>query len=249
MEIIWAPHAGYSDPSRRWYNPNRYGRDIEGIVWHHTVGWDEGDLRTVRGQTSRQVSVHYYITNGLGEPGGKPRLFQILKETDGGWHVLSDVMWRGEQQVNNRTIGIELEFLSGQNPFTTAQRELAIELGRVLMARYKLKVGDNVRHRDIQAGKSDPADSWNWTDFLERLGEEEVTDADKQDIIRGVVLTLAELSAGSNPGTPDLFTPEQWATVSKYTHKALKEQTAGGGPDVDAIATAVANKIAERLKA
>lgn len=94
----------------RALTPNRYHRkfqphrilDVELIVYHYTAGGAEGALRWLRTPES-QASAHFLVRrDGF--------VWQLAPLTDRTWHAGGQTSkWRGKGQVNNRSIGIELE--------------------------------------------------------------------------------------------------------------------------------------------
>lgn len=84
------------------------------IVLHATAGRQAGDLKVLRGQTSRKVSVHFYITkHGL--------IHYLVGRTRAAWHA-GVSLYHGVEGLNDESIGIELENLNtGHDPYTEAQ--------------------------------------------------------------------------------------------------------------------------------
>jgi N-acetyl-anhydromuramyl-L-alanine amidase AmpD len=94
----------------RRLTPNRYSRlfqfnrvhPIELVVYHYTAGGFDGSLRWLTSKDSG-VSAHFVIKKN-GEP------WQLAPLTDRTWHAGGQTSkWRGKGQVNNRSIGIEIE--------------------------------------------------------------------------------------------------------------------------------------------
>ena len=105
-----------------------------------------------------QVSAHYLID----EDG---TIHALVDEGKRAWHAgLSS--WRGETDVNSRSIGIELvnpghEF--GYRAFPGAQMEALAELARGIVSRHPISARNVVGHSDVApARKSDPGELFPW---------------------------------------------------------------------------------------
>lgn len=84
------------------------------IVLHATAGREAGDLAVLRGQTSREVSVHLYITK-------KGIIHHLVSFNRPAWHAGASA-WNGHVGLNDESIGIELENLNdGKDPYPEAQ--------------------------------------------------------------------------------------------------------------------------------
>jgi len=114
---------------------------------------------------SAKVSAHYLID----EDGS---LYQLVHEEKRAWHA-GVARWRGADNVNDRSIGIELvnpghEF--GYRDFPTKQIHCLIDLCRDLMARHPIPARNVVGHSDVApTRKTDPGERFPWP-LLSRLG-------------------------------------------------------------------------------
>jgi N-acetylmuramoyl-L-alanine amidase len=105
-----------------------------------------------------EVSAHYLI-----EEDGT--LWRLVRESRRAWHA-GAACWRGERDVNGRSIGIELvnpghEF--GYRPFPDAQMATLITLARDLVADHAIPPGHVVGHSDVApARKQDPGELFDW---------------------------------------------------------------------------------------
>jgi N-acetylmuramoyl-L-alanine amidase len=105
-----------------------------------------------------KVSAHYLID----EDGAT---YALVAEDRRAWHA-GVSSWRGERDVNGRSLGIELvnpghEF--GYRPFPDAQMRALIGLGRDILARHPIPPRNVVGHSDVApARKSDPGELFDW---------------------------------------------------------------------------------------
>ncbi len=105
-----------------------------------------------------KVSAHYLIDDA-------GAVTQMVDESQRAWHA-GVSSWRGETDVNGRSIGIELanpghEF--GYRPFPEAQLAALIGLGREIVGRHPIPPGNVVGHSDVAPGrKVDPGELFPW---------------------------------------------------------------------------------------
>ena len=105
-----------------------------------------------------EVSAHYLI-----EEDG--RLFRLVDEAERAWHAGAG-LWRGDSNINDRSIGIELvnpghEY--GYRPFPAAQMAALIGLARDILARHPLPAQNVVGHSDVAPmRKQDPGELFDW---------------------------------------------------------------------------------------
>jgi len=105
-----------------------------------------------------KVSAHYLID----EDGAVHRL---VAEDRRAWHA-GVAAWRGETDVNGRSIGIELvnpghEY--GYRPFPDAQMDSFRELAAGILTRHSIPARNVVGHSDVApTRKSDPGEFFDW---------------------------------------------------------------------------------------
>ena len=105
-----------------------------------------------------EVSAHYLI-----EEDG--RLFRLVDEAERAWHAGAG-LWRGESNINDRSIGIELvnpghEY--GYRPFPAAQMAALIGLAGDILARHPIPAQNVVGHSDVAPmRKQDPGELFDW---------------------------------------------------------------------------------------
>ncbi len=128
------------------------------IVLHYT-GMESGEAALARlRDPEAQVSAHYLI-----EEDG--RIFRLVDEAKRAWHA-GRAHWRGIDDVNSASIGIEIvnpghEF--GYRPFTPEQMSALIPLVADIKERHGITRGNIVGHSDVApARKQDPGELFNW---------------------------------------------------------------------------------------
>ena len=134
------------------------GVEIDTVVLHYT-GMKTVDEALVRlCDPESQVSAHYLIQES-GE------IIPLVPEEKRAWHA-GESAWRGRQNVNDFSIGIELvnpghEY--GYRPFSEAQMDSLIRLLEELFYRHPIEVRNVVGHSDIAPmRKEDPGELFNW---------------------------------------------------------------------------------------
>lgn len=130
--------------------PGEYGGDEVQRLFTNTLDWNAHPyFRTIEGM---QVSSHFYIRRG-GE------LWQFVSCDDRAWHAGAS-QWRGRDNCNDDSIGIELEGIEG-GPFEEAQYEALSSLCAALAQRYP--IGHIAGHEHVAPGrKQDPGPGFDW---------------------------------------------------------------------------------------
>lgn len=105
-----------------------------------------------------RVSCHYVIDeNGI--------ITQMVPEALRAWHA-GVSSWRGEDDVNSRSIGIEIHNPGhdrGYPDFPAKQMEAVIALGRDIVNRHAMPPEHVLAHSDVAPGrKIDPGEKFNW---------------------------------------------------------------------------------------
>lgn len=140
------------------HGPRAVGLPIDMLVVHYT-GMTSADAALERlCDPAAEVSAHYLID----EAGVVHRL---VAEERRAWHA-GVSMWRGETDINGRSIGIELvnpghEF--GYRPFPDAQMDAFRSLAFEIIARHPIEARNVVGHSDVApTRKSDPGEFFDW---------------------------------------------------------------------------------------
>ncbi len=150
-------------PSTNFPSPNFDDRPsaspIDMLVVHYT-GMESAEAALERlCDAQAKVSAHYVI----GEDGA---VTALVDEAARAWHA-GESFWRGETDINGRSIGIELvnpghEF--GYRDFPEAQMAALEELASGILARHPIPARNVVGHSDVApARKTDPGERFGWT--------------------------------------------------------------------------------------
>ncbi len=132
--------------------------DITMLVLH-SVAFDPEDA--IKTFMVNGVSSHYIIAED-GE------VWQLVDESKRAWHA-GKSKWRGWEDINSRSIGIEFCSKSlGQTSFSEAQQKSATELLKSLIGKYDIKPENVVGHSDIAPiRKPDPGKAFFWKALVE----------------------------------------------------------------------------------
>jgi N-acetyl-anhydromuramoyl-L-alanine amidase len=138
--------------------PGEYGGDAIERLFTNRLDWDAHPYyREIRGL---QVSAHFVIRRD-GE------LLQFVSCTQRAWHA-GRSSWRGRENCNDYSIGIELEGLEGEL-FEAAQYDRLAALLRRLAQRHPLEAV--VGHEHVAPGrKCDPGPGFDWPLLMRLLG-------------------------------------------------------------------------------
>lgn len=140
---------------------------IKVLVIHYTADDFDSSLATL---TDKNVSAHYLIPAIPPSPEGKPRIWQLVPESELAWHA-GISFWRGTNRINDTSIGIELENRGWQKagatkyfaPFEPAQISALVPLAKDIIARYNIRPENVVAHADIAPQrKDDPGPLFPW---------------------------------------------------------------------------------------
>ncbi|MBM3605814.1 MAG: N-acetylmuramoyl-L-alanine amidase [Alphaproteobacteria bacterium] len=156
--------AGLTDLQAPASSPNhgdRRGQRPQLIVLHYTGMADAASARARLCDPLAEVSAHWLVTeDGLTEA--------LVPETRRAWHAGAG-SWQGRDDVNSRSIGIEL-VNPGDSPFPAPQMAALCTLLRDIMVRWSLGPETVIAHSDMAPGrKIDPGPRLDWQG-LARLG-------------------------------------------------------------------------------
>lgn len=136
------------------FGPRRDGRLPELVVLHYTAMPDCAAARDRLCDLAAEVSAHYLI-------GRDGTVIQLVEEAQRAWHAGAGE-WRGQGDVNSRSIGIELDN-PGDAPFAAAQMRALEHLLGVILARWSLGPEAVIAHSDMAPGrKADPGRHFDW---------------------------------------------------------------------------------------
>lgn len=141
-------------------SPNHDARKlpISILVLHYTGMTDAASAIERLTDAEAKVSSHYLIA----EDG---QILRLVDESRRAWHA-GKSHWRGIDDVNSASIGIELvnpghEF--GYRPFSEAQYQALMPLMADITERYGITRGNIVGHSDIApVRKEDPGELFDW---------------------------------------------------------------------------------------
>jgi AmpD protein len=130
--------------------PGAYGGDAIERLFTNRLDWSAHPyFETIRGL---EVSAHFVVRRD-------GSLLQFVSCDDRAWHAGRSA-WRGRENCNDHSIGIELEGLEGGD-FEPAQYAQLARLLRVLAARYP--ISEAVGHEHVAPGrKHDPGAGFDW---------------------------------------------------------------------------------------
>ena len=130
--------------------PGEYGGNAVQALFTNRLDWDAHPyFQQIRGL---EVSAHFYIRRD-------GALWQFVGCDDRAWHA-GRSHYRGRDNCNDDSIGIELEGLEGDR-FEQAQYEALASLCRALAHRYP--IAHIAGHEHVAAGrKQDPGPGFDW---------------------------------------------------------------------------------------
>lgn len=130
--------------------PGQYGGDEVQRLFSNTLDWNAHPyFKSIEGMA---VSAHFYIRRN-GE------LWQFVSCDDRAWHAGTS-SYRGRENCNDDSVGIELEGLEG-GPFELAQYEALAGLCAAIAQQYPVQ--HIAGHEHIAPGrKRDPGDGFDW---------------------------------------------------------------------------------------
>ncbi|WP_333827400.1 N-acetylmuramoyl-L-alanine amidase [Pararhodobacter sp.] len=141
--------------------PRRDGLRPELVVLHYTQMQGALPALTRLCAPEAQVSAHYLI-------GADGQVWQMVSEAMRAWHAGAG-SWRGQEDINSRSIGIELDN-DGDSPFAAAQMLTLEQLLSGVLARWSIPPAGVIAHSDMAPErKSDPGPRFDWH-RLARLG-------------------------------------------------------------------------------
>lgn len=153
MTPIWHPSPNFGE--------RRGGLKPTLIVLHYTVMTPAERALTRLCDPDYEVSAHYVI----GECG---TLWQLVAEGQRAWHAGAG-QWRGAEDINSRSIGIEM-VNDGGSPFAEPLMLCLEALLPRIMERWGIAPEGVIGHSDMAPGrKIDPGPYFDWA-RLERQG-------------------------------------------------------------------------------
>ena len=145
------------------FGPRRDGRIPQFVVLHYTaMASTQAALRALC-DPAREVSAHYLIdTDGT--------TLRLVPEEMRAWHA-GRGSWRGLDDINSRSVGIELSN-TGFAPYAARQMDALEALLQGILARWSLPPEAVIGHSDMAPErKSDPGPRFDW----QRLARQELS--------------------------------------------------------------------------
>ncbi len=149
----------YSSPN---FNDRR-GADIDMVVLHYTdmASCDAAIARLC--DPASEVSCHYLIRkDGV--------IFGLVSEEFRAWHA-GVASWQGASNINDRSIGIELDYpghQAGLPPYPDQQITVLVDLLRDIIPRYQIPLDRILGHEDIAPErKIDPGENFPWSRLVQ----------------------------------------------------------------------------------
>ncbi|MGX9354891.1 N-acetylmuramoyl-L-alanine amidase [Roseobacteraceae bacterium S113] len=141
---IWWPSPNFG--------PRRDGLRPSLIVLHYTAMPSAEGARDWLCTAHAEVSAHYVIARA-------GTIWQLVEEDARAWHAGAG-QWRGQDDINSRSIGIEIAN-TGAEPFPEPQMAALERLMRRIMARHEIT--ETIGHSDMAIGrKIDPGPHFDW---------------------------------------------------------------------------------------
>lgn len=155
--------------------PRRGGLTPTLVVIHYTaMASAEAAVDRLCDPTA-EVSAHYLIT-------GHGQVVQMVEEAARAWHAGAG-SWQGQDDINSRSIGIELDN-RGNHPFSEPQMAALEDLLRGIMTRWPIAPAGIIGHSDMAPGrKIDPGPRFDWARLARQgLAAKSGHDAGPQDV-------------------------------------------------------------------
>ncbi|MDX9689372.1 MAG: N-acetylmuramoyl-L-alanine amidase [Proteobacteria bacterium] len=148
-------------------NHNERKSTIRYVVLHYTDMVDTPTALKRLCDPLAEVSCHYLISR-------QGEIYRLVDESQRAWHA-GISYWKGEQDINSSSIGIELEnpgHTNGYIPFTPEQIGSLIALLKDIMARHTMPPENLLAHSDIAPDrKIDPGIYFPWKNLAtEEIG-------------------------------------------------------------------------------
>jgi len=157
------PSADTAVPNVAWrpspnFGPRADGAAVDILLLHYTdMNSAEAAIRLLC-DPAAQVSCHYVVA----EDG---TITQLVREGDRAWHA-GAASWRGEGDINSRSIGIEIANRGhdhGYPDFPDVQVDAVIALACDICARHGIRRERILAHSDVApARKRDPGEKFPW---------------------------------------------------------------------------------------
>ena len=146
MEITERPSPNFGE---------RAGGIAPSLIVLHYTAMESADAACDRMcDEACKVSAHYLVTR-------EGEIFRLVDEDKRAWHA-GEGRWAGKDDINSRSIGIELDN-DGESAFPDAQMEALEWLLGDIMERHEIEPKSIIAHSDMAPGrKIDPGRMFDW---------------------------------------------------------------------------------------
>lgn len=145
-------------PSPNFGERRPAGAKVKFVVLHYTATDTLAQALDILRDPAREVSAHYVVDRD-------GRVYRLVAEDKRAWHA-GVGSWRGEDDVNSVSIGIEIVNAGPPDPFPERQMRAVVALCRDLAARYPGV--EFVGHSDVAPDrKVDPGPLFPWARLAE----------------------------------------------------------------------------------
>jgi N-acetylmuramoyl-L-alanine amidase len=154
LSIIHTPSPNFDERT----NPDGSAQSVDILMMHYTGMQTGGAALERMCDSEAKVSAHYMV-----EEDG--RIFQLVDEEKRAWHA-GVASWRGNTNINARSIGIEIVNLGhewGYHEFSEAQIKAVISLSKEILNRHDIPARNVIGHSDVAPmRKQDPGELFPW---------------------------------------------------------------------------------------
>lgn len=134
--------------------PRRNGLRPSLVVVHFTAMRSNAAALDRLCDPTAEVSAHYLIS-------AQGEVYQMVEEDQRAWHA-GQGEWAGKDDINSRSIGIELDN-KGTHPFAEPQMAALESLLQGIMLRWNIGPEGVIGHSDMAPGrKADPGPRFDW---------------------------------------------------------------------------------------
>ncbi|WP_187431545.1 N-acetylmuramoyl-L-alanine amidase AmiD [Roseobacter fucihabitans] len=142
------------------FGPRRDGLTPSIVVLHYTAMASSAAAIARLCDPKAQVSSHYVICR-------RGEAVQLVSEAQRAWHAGAGE-WRGQGDINSRSIGIELDN-AGDHPFPEPQMAALETLLADILSRWSIPPQNVIGHSDMAPGrKIDPGSRFDWARLARR---------------------------------------------------------------------------------
>lgn len=137
------------------FGPRKDGLIPTIVVLHYTAMQSAQAASDRLCDPAAEVSAHYLISR-------TGAVTQLIDEENRAWHA-GVGEWRGQTDINSRSIGVELDN-GGDHPFPEPQMAALEALLQAILDRWQITPENVIGHSDMAPGrKVDPGPRFDWT--------------------------------------------------------------------------------------